>query len=377
MSSRKEWRVCGERERDAVANALRQAGLTADTKAYTQQVLDASGKLPTGVFQGSHMDAGAFDECLETVVRHGHRGVVSRGQYCNLLVYAENGTAMRDGVASLSEYLHPKYRMSSSENEGHVRSKIMAVSSFILLSGICCGIGTWVVATSDVLPFIIFPGPLLNVATNTVDQYYVRPYYHAVCYFSGCIAFLAMEGFKNKKMTKGMQITGWCLSVGCGLASVFAKLPWYKSINPTAESVALVASFFDRILWSVFLVWITLACSSGRGGFVSRFLSWNAFVPLSKLTFGVYLIHFPFVHLMLHASRERILWSHFNVITLWFATLVWSFLLAYIAFLACDAPSTTLCRLIFGRLIGKPQTEPAEKDATGKKIPECRISSCA
>ncbi|KAL1446893.1 hypothetical protein MTO96_044457 [Rhipicephalus appendiculatus] len=66
-------------------------------------------------------------------------------------------------------------------------------------------------------------------------------------------------------------------------------------------------------------------------GFIGRFLSWNAFVPLSKLSFGVYLIHMPFTQLMLHASRERVLWSKFNVITLWFAVLVWSFLLGLFA----------------------------------------------
>ncbi|XP_049520744.1 nose resistant to fluoxetine protein 6-like [Dermacentor silvarum] len=171
----------------------------------------------------------------------------------------------------------------------------------------------------------------------------------------------------------GMQIAGWCLSVSCGLASVFAKLPWYRSANPTTQGVTLIAAFFDRIFWSVFLIWITLACSSGRGGLVGRFLSWNGFVPLSKLTFGVYLIHLPFVQLMLHASRERIFWSHFNVITLWFATLVWCFLLAYVVFLACEAPSTTLCRLIFGWPIGEPQTK---KDAIEEKIRESRITSC-
>ncbi|XP_070389118.1 nose resistant to fluoxetine protein 6-like [Dermacentor albipictus] len=211
--------------------------------------------------------------------------------------------------------------------------------------------------------------------TNTLDEYYVRPYYHAVCYFSGCIAFLIMEGFKKKKISKGMQIAGWCLSVSCGLASVFGKLPWYRSANPTTQGVTLIAAFCDRIFWSVFLIWITLTCSSGRGGFVSRFLSWGAFVPLSKLTFGVYLIHFPFVQLMLHASRERIFWSHFNVITLWFATLVWCFLLAYVEFLACEAPSTALCRLILSWPTGKARSQPDKNSQIAKKIPELRISS--
>lgn len=261
--------------------------------------------------------------------------------------------------------------------------RVPAVSAFVVLSVICCAFGTWVVASSDVLPFIVFPGPRLKAMINTFDGYYLRPYYHAVCYFSGCIAFLLVEGFRKRKIAKIVQFAGWCVSVSCGLASVFAKLPWYRSANPASEGVTLAASFFDRIFWSVFLVWITLAFSSGRGGVLSKFLSWNAFVPLSKLSFCVYLIHFPFIQLMLNASRERIFWSHFNAITLWFATLVWSFLLAYVAFLACEAPSTTLCRLIFGKLIGRqsapnrwPPKEPVQSDAKQEKTTEGVISSC-
>ncbi|XP_050044126.1 nose resistant to fluoxetine protein 6-like isoform X1 [Dermacentor andersoni] len=261
--------------------------------------------------------------------------------------------------------------------------RTLAISTFVLLAGICCSFGTWVVASSHVLPFLIFPGPRLNTMTNTLEKFYLHPYYHAVCYFSGCIAFFLVEGFRQRKITKSMQIAGWCLSVSCGLASVFAKLPWYRSANPTTQEVTLIVSFFDRIFWSVFLVWITLAFSSGRGGCLSKFLSWNAFVPLSKLSFCVYLIHFPFIQLMLHASRERIFWSHFNVVTLWFATLVWSFLLAYVAYLACEAPSTTLCSLIFGKLIGRRSAskrwhpeEPAECDAKQPKTMKGAVSSC-
>ncbi|XP_049515411.1 nose resistant to fluoxetine protein 6-like [Dermacentor silvarum] len=140
-------------------------------------------------------------------------------------------------------------------------------------------------------------------------------------------------------------------------------MAWYRSPNPTSEAVTLLLAFFDRILWSVFIVWITLACASGRGGFIGRFLSWNAFVPLSKLSFNVYLIHLPFIHLMMHASRERVLWSHFNLVTLWFAVLVWSFLLSYLVFLACEAPTTKLNSLVFSRIIGR-------RDARKQKQPD-------
>ncbi|KAH6934660.1 hypothetical protein HPB50_026721 [Hyalomma asiaticum] len=190
--------------------------------------------------------------------------------------------------------------------------KMLAVGAFLLLSLVGCAIGTWAVAGSDLLPFMIFPGPILQVMSKTVDEYYLRPYYHAVCYFSGSVAYLLIDEFRQRKISKTVQVIGWGVSMVCALLCVFVKLAWYRSMNPTSEAVKLLAAFLDRMLWAVSLSWITLACSSGRGGFVGKFLSWNAFVPLSKLSYGVYLIHLPFIELLLHASRERVYWSIFN-----------------------------------------------------------------
>ncbi|XP_037570408.2 nose resistant to fluoxetine protein 6 [Dermacentor silvarum] len=155
----------------------------------------------------------------------------------------------------------------------------------------------------------------------------------------------------------------WCLAVACGLCCIFMKHAWYANRNPTSEAGKLFTAFFDRVLWSLFLFWITLACSTGRGGVLSKFLSFNAFVPLSKLSFGVYLIHYPFIQLMLHASRERVFWSHFNQITLFFALLVWSFLLAYLAYLVCEGPTAVLDKLAFQRLTrrARPSRNQAEE----------------
>ncbi|KAH6934659.1 hypothetical protein HPB50_026720 [Hyalomma asiaticum] len=263
--------------------------------------------------------------------------------------------------------------------------KMLAVGAFLLLSLAGCAIGTWAVAGSELLPFMIFPGPILQVMSKTVNEYYLRPYYHAVCYFSGSVAYLLIDDFRKRKISKTVQVIGWGVSMVCALLCVFVKLAWYRSMNPTSEAVKLLAAFLDRMLWAVSLSWITLACSSGRGGFVGKFLSWNAFVPLSKLSYGVYLIHVPFIELLLHASRERVYWSIFNTLMLLFGVLVWSYLLAYLAFLACEAPTGALDKFIFTTLIGgggnatKRQQRTQQNGADVKpqiKVEECVFSRC-
>ncbi|XP_037510210.2 nose resistant to fluoxetine protein 6-like isoform X1 [Rhipicephalus sanguineus] len=262
--------------------------------------------------------------------------------------------------------------------------KTLALGAFALLSLLGCAFAIWTISGSKMTPFVVFPAETPQIVMQTANEYYIRPFYHAVCYFSGCMAFLVIDDMKERKMSKGVQLVGWCVAIGCCFCCVFMKHAWYASPNPTSEAGKLFAAFFDRVLWSVFLSWITLACSTGRGGFLSKFLSFNAFVPLSKLSFGVYLIHFPFIQLMLHASRERVFWSHFNQITLFFALMVWSFLLAYLEYLVCEGPTAVLDKLAFQRLARRPnpsrnQTQEQRPDGNEelpeKKAENGRVSS--
>ncbi|XP_077553663.1 uncharacterized protein LOC144168580 [Haemaphysalis longicornis] len=74
-----------------------------------------------------------------------------------------------------------------------------------------------------------------------------------------------MDDFRHHKLSKPLQAAGWCLSASCGLCCAFMKWPWYRDPVPTSELGKLITSFVDRIMWSLFLSWVTLACASGRG----------------------------------------------------------------------------------------------------------------
>ncbi|XP_075539817.1 nose resistant to fluoxetine protein 6-like [Dermacentor variabilis] len=81
---------------------------------WALRLFDASGKYPTGLFQGSRVDLGAFDECLETVVHDNYGNVLTRGQYCNLLIYSKNGTATEAAILAVTDVLHPRMKYFSN-----------------------------------------------------------------------------------------------------------------------------------------------------------------------------------------------------------------------------------------------------------------------
>lgn len=227
------------------------------------------------------------------------------------------------------------------------RWKKVAIAAFILMSIVSCGVAAWQIAGTDVPPFVIFPVESPEVLYKMANEYYLLPFYHLVCYFCGCITFLILDDFKRLKLSKALEAAGWSFALGCCLCCLFIRLPWYRHSRPTTEVGTLLTAFFDRILWSVFLSWITLAFATQRGGFVRDFFAWKPFVPLSRLSFGVYLIHLPFIEVFLHRSSERLQYSMFNQCTLFFAVSVWSFLLGYLLFLVCEAPTGKLSKLVF------------------------------
>ncbi|KAH7980198.1 hypothetical protein HPB49_013746 [Dermacentor silvarum] len=196
---------------------------------------------------------------------------------------------------------------------------------------------------------------------RTGYRYYFYPFYHAVCYFSGCITFFLVAWFRERKIPKMFQIAAWLLAVASGLCCIFMKTAWYRTDNPTTEFGNLSTAFFDRILWSICLIWITLACATGRGGFLCKFLSWSAFTPLSRLAFGVYIVHFPFAHLTMHISRERMFYSHFFIVSFFFYVLVWSFLISYFMFIFCEAPTGRLDKLMFEGRRATKEKDPKDE----------------
>lgn len=234
----------------------------------------------------------------------------------------------------------------------------LAAFIFVMLSLGSCAIAAWQIYGTNMTPFMVLVQGSYSTVIDTMNHYYMLPFYHGVCFFSGCITFLIVEQYGKASISKMTQVSLWCLCLFCGLYCLFMKIEWYSKSEETSETKKLFHAFTDRIIWSVCVACVTFTCATGRGGIVNQFLSWNGFVPLSHLSFGVYLIHYPVFLLTHHVARERIFYSHFTLVSQCFAVLVWSYILSYLLFIACEAPTGHLEKLVFmrERPTGAPRT---------------------
>ncbi|XP_065284610.1 nose resistant to fluoxetine protein 6-like isoform X2 [Dermacentor albipictus] len=229
----------------------------------------------------------------------------------------------------------------------HRWSKLWCGVAFLVLSVLSCVVSALQIHKTELTPFIVAMTEDFSTARKIMNLYYVQPFYHAVCFFAGCITWLLKDRFNRTPFSKAATALCWLMSIGCGITCVFIKFPWYAAREPTSEVGKLATAFFDRILWSLCLSWITLTCSTGRGGIMQSFLRWKGFGPLSKLAFAVYLVHMPLYDLMNHLSRERTYFSHFSLVTQFFSVFLWSYFLGYLLYISCEAPLGHLDRLLF------------------------------
>ncbi|KAH9360611.1 hypothetical protein HPB48_007568 [Haemaphysalis longicornis] len=80
---------------------------------WAVRLIDATGKYPTGLLQGTQSDLGAFDECLETVALDEYGNEKIRGQYCSVYVFPPNDTSLVEALVPAMAMSHPKVCLKS------------------------------------------------------------------------------------------------------------------------------------------------------------------------------------------------------------------------------------------------------------------------
>ncbi|XP_077486043.1 nose resistant to fluoxetine protein 6-like [Amblyomma americanum] len=225
--------------------------------------------------------------------------------------------------------------------------KALVVALFGLLSFVFCVISAWQVYDARIPPFMIALTQSYSLYLDQSNKYYKLPFYHGVCFFSGCITFLFVQKYRHRRISNIFQAACWCVALFCGLFCLFVRHAWYSRDGRAPEPTRMFYAFADRILWSVCLAWFVFACTTRKAEPLRCMLSWQGLLPLSRLSFGVYLLHSPIQMLSFHIARERTFFSHYTLVSASFAVLIWSYVLSYVMFIVCEGPTTNLETLLF------------------------------
>ncbi|KAL5021783.1 hypothetical protein ScPMuIL_000938 [Solemya velum] len=193
-------------------------------------------------------------------------------------------------------------------------------------------------------------------------EYYIKPYCRMGPYIVGII--LGYVLFKNKcnaKMNKLTVLIGWCSAIFTCLAVLYGLYDAMND-NPVSDNVSALYNALHRTAWAAGIGWVIFACVTGYGGTLNTFLSWKGWLPLTRLTYCVYLVH-PIV--IIWASNTRKTLIHYDVVNisyLFIGHMAISCALAFILSLAFEAPMMGMERAIFRRGREPPKLENVDRE---------------
>ncbi|CAN7988847.1 unnamed protein product, partial [Ixodes hexagonus] len=179
---------------------------------------------------------------------------------------------------------------------------------------------------------------------------YYMPYVHFVSYSLGILAAFYHTKYGSNDIGKGWQGVLWAASLLCMCGVLFGSLLWNSPDDAPSPWAAALYKATHRGLFSAGLCWILFACVTGRAGFVNNILSWPAWIPLSRLSFGAYMIHDFILDYQWLNFRNRINEGHFYLMTLVAGNFAASFVASFLLHAFLEKPIVLITSVAEGTL---------------------------
>ncbi|KAH7984646.1 hypothetical protein HPB52_023389 [Rhipicephalus sanguineus] len=139
-------------------------------------------------------------------------------------------------------------------------------------------------------PIPIFVDPDPDHFNEYMSYLGYRPYTHLTAFCIGMATGYFLYKHKTLHINRVARLLGWLAAALVNMTVVFGVYNWNAYEAPSL-SVAVAYAALSRTAWAFGIAWMVVACATGNGGFINKVLSWRAFVPLSRLTYLVYLVH--------------------------------------------------------------------------------------
>lgn len=127
----------------------------------------------------------------------------------------------------------------------------------------------------------------------------------------GVILGYVLHNLKGRpvRLSKLCVYSGWLIVLASMLAIIFGI---YSMYVPNSQNTIVESAFyesFNRVAWVISLSWVIFACVNGYGGPIAWFLSFPQWAPLARMSYSIYLVHFPIQMLIATSAKTQ---AHFS-----------------------------------------------------------------
>ncbi|XP_046563545.1 nose resistant to fluoxetine protein 6-like [Haliotis rubra] len=196
-------------------------------------------------------------------------------------------------------------------------------------------------------------GATLSVHQADFFQYiYFVPWCRVGVFGIGLFLGYVLHKTKCKvKLPRFVLVLGWQLALAIGLmCTYFPYDDWKDGIPDWDLNTTIIYTTLSRPGWAVFVSWIIFVCCTGNGGVVNRLLSWGAWMPLGRLTYGAYLLH-PIILSYTMLTLRKLVYANLVEMSYHFiGTFVVSYGMAFILCVLVESPCVGLEKAVLTKM---------------------------
>ncbi|XP_046573343.1 nose resistant to fluoxetine protein 6-like [Haliotis rubra] len=217
------------------------------------------------------------------------------------------------------------------------------------IDGLCVIFGfliTSIVSTAYITYSI--EGDLFHNGQEYYDKVYLKPWCRVGPFAIGMASGYILQEKKIKfKMSPFLQGAGWLLALMAAGACTLATYDNFGEGRPGWANDARTAhETIYRPVWGLVLAWVIFMCCKGKGGIVDWMLSWDWWQPLSRLTYGAYLVHLILIQTDVGTMQSLFLYSSGYIVYRFFGYVCMSFILSFMVAILVEAPLLQLEKLV-------------------------------
>ncbi|XP_046853576.1 nose resistant to fluoxetine protein 6-like isoform X2 [Xenia sp. Carnegie-2017] len=193
---------------------------------------------------------------------------------------------------------------------------------------------------------------VLRLHTTYFDTYF-KTYCRVPPYAMGMVLGYYLHKYQsyNAKLSLKVVIMLWMCTIALALTDIYSPYSAIKE-DPRIWSTAERAFFwaFKWFIWGLFIVWLIFACQYNYAGWVKNILAAKFWIPLSRINYAAFLVHFDVMNVLAFSIQTPIHFSWFVFVTHYLAFLVLTYCIAFVLVVFVELPFANIETLVWKRL---------------------------
>ena len=190
---------------------------------------------------------------------------------------------------------------------------------------------------------------------NQVNGLHIQPVYRINTYLTGILlGYILYKKYNIATLPIGnwlkqlIYLALWSTAIYlCTVSTLFGTYGEYSHTHHFTDFENITFLMFTGLAFSIGLSIIIYICNTGYGGMFSSFLSWPGWDPISRLIFGVFLIHQMVIFYILGTLQSSLKYTDTVFVMISVFTIVMSYGLSAVTAVFVELPIANVVSLCF------------------------------